>query len=65
MTTTTQTSLTAGDRIRVQHPTGIVELATVDRVNTVDPRFPAVMVTYDDRTNGRLDGRALVEVVPA
>ena len=53
--------LQAGDRVRITHPTGITEEATVDSVIRRD--FPALYVTYTDRTTGRVAGTARVEKV--
>lgn len=44
--------LTKGQQVKVTHSDGKSELATVDSV--VEGDFPAVYVTYTDRTTGRV-----------
>lgn len=43
---------TKGQQVKVTHANGNSELATVDSV--VEGDFPAVYVTYTDRTTGRV-----------
>lgn len=48
----TISEITKGQQVMVTHANGKSELATVDSV--VEGDFPAVYVTYTDRTTGRV-----------